>query len=903
MHRVALLALLLTTAAFVPGGEPALVALGKPVRVHAMTIATPPPRAQAAFATLARQGWQAQWDADTGVPLRLTGGFVDVPGSVADPAIAERAARELLASQIALLAPGSSPADFVLSSDQLDHNGIRTVGFTQTAHGLRVVGGQLGFVFAHDRLFAIGSEALPDVQVALPAAHAVDVRATERWLRGATAKPTGERVILPLIRGGSVQYAVADVIDATRVAPVGAWDVYVAADGTPIARATRLHFATGTLAYNAGVRYATGTRMDYPAREVQLTANGTPATTGLDGLFSFSSAPTVAVSPGLAGLRVTIVNQAGALATTSLSTTPGGTAIWNAMTDEFTDAQISTYVYGNLIKARDRLINPDIAGWLDQPLDFYVNENDTCNAYSTGDDVHFFRENAMCQNTGRLADVVFHEFGHSFHKHSILGGMGAFEANLSEGLADFNAANLTGDEGVGRGFDFTDNPGREVDPLGHEARYPEDLSADPHISGEIISGALWDVRKAATIAMGEPAGIALAEKLFAGIAARAANIQSSYTAALIADDDDGNLGNGTPHQCLIAAAFAPHGLVPNFVTTTVGAPTLAGLGITVPIMRPTNGTCVSPGVTSAVLTWQAAGGTPADIAMTAQGDTYVGAIPAQPDYTLVTYSVLVTLDNGAKFAFPDNPADPKYQLFTGATTPIYCASMDADPKWMQTGMHGAQWEWAPPGLSPSSPDPLVAHTGDHVLGLNLDLGGNYLSNEMTKIETPAIDTSTYDHVHLQFWRWLTVERAMYDTATITVNGTTAWSNAMMLEHLDKEWRFFDLDLTGMATAQIAWTLTSDNSQEYGGWTLDDVCLVGYPKHALCGDGVIDDGETCDDGNTTDGDGCSASCTTEAMGGGCCSAQRDPTGAVVLALGVIVLVRRRRCRTRCGGLDA
>ena len=70
--------------------------------------------------------------------------------------------------------------------------------------------------------------------------------------------------------------------------------------------------------------------------------------------------------------------------------------------------------------------------------------------------------------------------------------------------------------------------------------------------------------------------------------------------------------------------------------------------------------------------------------------------------------------------------------------------------------------------------------------------------------------------------------------------------------------------------------TSDNSTEYGGWTLDDVCLVGYPKLPLCGDGVVDDGEDCDDGNTVDGDGCSAVCTTEAPagGGGCCSAQRD-----------------------------
>ena len=48
MHRAALLALLLATAGFVPGGEPALVTTGKPVRVQTATTDVTPVRAQAA---------------------------------------------------------------------------------------------------------------------------------------------------------------------------------------------------------------------------------------------------------------------------------------------------------------------------------------------------------------------------------------------------------------------------------------------------------------------------------------------------------------------------------------------------------------------------------------------------------------------------------------------------------------------------------------------------------------------------------------------------------------------------------------------------------------------------------------------------------------------------------------
>ena len=37
---------------------------------------------------------------------------------------------------------------------------------------------------------------------------------------------------------------------------------------------------------------------------------------------------------------------------------------------------------------------------------------------------------------------------------------------------------------------------------------------------------------------------------------------TSYEAFLFADDDDGDLSNGTPNQCLLIDAFGEHGLGP-----------------------------------------------------------------------------------------------------------------------------------------------------------------------------------------------------------------------------------------------------------------------------------------------------------------------------------------------------
>src|SRR5688572_13624054 len=133
MRAVALAALLLTNTAFV--GDSPRVTNGRPARVARPVTA----------ATVA--GWQALRDRDTGTIVRMWGGSLPVPGAMADPGIAERAAREFLATHLAQLAPGARITDFVVASNRID-GGIRTVAFRQTWNGLRVVGGQMHVVFA-----------------------------------------------------------------------------------------------------------------------------------------------------------------------------------------------------------------------------------------------------------------------------------------------------------------------------------------------------------------------------------------------------------------------------------------------------------------------------------------------------------------------------------------------------------------------------------------------------------------------------------------------------------------------------------------------------------------------------------------------------------------------------------
>jgi len=177
---------------------------------------------------------------------------------------------------------------------------------------------------------------------------------------------------------------------------------------------------------------------------------------------------------------------------------------------------------------------------------------------------------------------------------------------------------------------------------------------------------------------------------------------------------------------------------------------------------------------------------------------------------------------------------------------------------------------------------------------------------------------------------------------VTVGGKQAWLNysqnmgdSSSAQHLDREWRFHDVPLSGLEaghTLDIAWDLTSDEGLEFGGWAIDDVCVVAN-VNGVCGDGRITAHETCDDGAANadrsnacrtwcqlprcgdnildDGEECdggptgSSTCTDQCVAigapslGGCCSVDRDAGGSWGLAAVVLGLVLRRRRRSALG----
>jgi MYXO-CTERM domain-containing protein len=885
-----------------------------------------PPSAQhawAAFQATTAGRWHASWDAATGVPARIWGSGVAAPGSVASPAVAEAFARAFLKQHLALLAPGASPADFVLSSNDLD-GGLRTVGFFQHHHGLRVVGGQVSFRFKNDRLFVIGSEALPHVQ-----ARATDSLIGEAAARSiAAAWVMSEAVtaqagklegpmILPLVAASGVRSfakVVRVVVDAQQ--PLGRFAVYLDAQtGTPVAREQLLRFAQGQVFYDTPVRYPLSDRKAYPAHKANLLVDGAQQTSDAEGMITFADGAPAAVTALLTGPLVMTLNDAGAEATKEFSLDPGASFIWNDSKDnEKIDAQISTFVHVNLVKQRCKEIAPQMS-WLNSQVKATVNLNDQCNAFSDGTDVNFFLSSAQCENTGRIPDVNYHEFGHSFHFHAIIPGAGAFDGALSEGQADYLAATMTGDPGTARGFFKNNQPLRDLESP--KKIWPQDVG-EIHDTGIIIGGALWDLRVALVAKYGEEKGVATTDQLYYQSIRRASDIPTMYVETIAANDDDGDLENGTPDICEINAAYGAHGLRPIAAEAPdfgVVPPSLSGYKVTLAIegLYPQ---CEADKVDGATLTWKLrkdqGAGTSAP--MTATDNLFEGLIPTQPEGEVVEYKVTVQRPNGPPLSYPDNLADPLYQFFVGEVVQLYFTDFEKDPKnegWThglskgKAGDGADDWQWGISSGAAGSGDPVGAYSGKKVFGNDLGNGkfnGIYQPDKTNFALSPVVQVGDHKHVHLQYRRWLNVEDGNFDHASIYANGTLVWRNfdSMMgddshTQHQDKEWRFHDVDLSAHVkdgAVQVKFEIESDPGLELGGWTLDDVAIVAWDaprcgdgelgeteacddgadnsdtapnacrsdcQKARCGDGVADTGEACDDGNDVDTDTCTSMC--------------------------------------------
>ena len=517
-------------------------------------------------------------------------------------------------------------------------------------------------------------------------------------------------------------------MSSTPPRTLAAWDVYVAADGSPIARASRAplrRHARVQRRRSLRVRHAHGLPRvrgrshrerrrddDRRRRRVHVQPAPPPPRRPASPVSASSSPTRPAPRRRPRSPRCPAAPRSGTRWTTSSTTRrsrPTSTA--------------------NLIKARDRIINPSIARWLDQPLDFYVNENDTCNAFSTGNDVHLSRARR---------DLREHRPARRRRDPRV-------RPLVPQPLADRRRGRVR-DVRSARGSPTSTPRTSPTTP----ASVAASTSPTPRRARSTRSAARRATRATSRRsarqrpdhqrravgspqgvhrALGHDAGVALTEKLFT----RRRRARREHPDQLHRRADRGRRRR-RPRRRHAAplhdrGRVRPHGLVPTSRRPRVGTPTRrrphhhrAGHAA-----RP-NGTCPGPAghQRHAALAGRTAAPRPTSRSPR-RATTSSARSPRQPDYTrrhATRFSS--TLDDGASFAFPDNPADPKYQLFIGDATPIYCANMDDQSEVDADEPPRREWQWAPPGFAEQHAIRSPRTPARRSSASNLDFGGNYL---------------------------------------------------------------------------------------------------------------------------------------------------------------------------------
>ncbi|MFN7964079.1 MAG: fibronectin type III domain-containing protein [Acidobacteriota bacterium] len=352
-----------------------------------------------------------------------------------------------------------------------------------------------------------------------------------------------------------------------------------------------------------GVGYEGTEQPNFPIPFADFTIDGTTQTASGAGLFSCTT-PGSAATTRLDGPYVRISNACGPVSETALCgedinlqigpgtncEIPAGASAGNTR-----GARTSFYqVNRNAERARYWLTDNT---WVRTPVQVNVNVNNTCNA-SWGGQLNMYRAGGGCGNTAELQGVLVHEWGHGLDQND-----GGGYDNSSESYADVVAVYDARISCVGPGFYDSGTCGnygdtcltctgiRDMDFAKRQANTPatpQDFltnrcgsgsgpcGKESHCESFVSGESLWDlaVRDLPASGLDPATAWQLADRLW--MQSRKGSGGNAYNCALpssdgcgtnswyhklrVADDDDGNLGNGTPHAAAIFNAFKRHNI-------------------------------------------------------------------------------------------------------------------------------------------------------------------------------------------------------------------------------------------------------------------------------------------------------------------------------------------------------
>jgi fibronectin type 3 domain-containing protein len=643
-------------------------------------VATPTQNGWAAFRLGTPVDWRASIDKRTGMVGFAEGGGIGwIPGrgnSLAQGDVAkylhnnkidmvsmEKMARDYLPRVASLL--GVDAASLVLnqarSGQPASH--VWFVDFDVYSGGLPIENARVVFRVNSGNLIQFGTENLPHPGAVAPAATLTSAQAL-----AAVAKYVGGFNSLDSFRDSGSLHQIVVNVDNSKfndgfefgkgrgLAKV--WQFVFHRDGVMGTWQARVDAATGEILQFADINdYAAATGGVYqnsPAtgseivRPMPYADVSTSLFTNSGGIFTGT-----ATASTLKGTYVKITDSCGAI-----SQAPDGSG--NIVFGTSTGTDCTTPGHGgagNTHSSRQQFyqvnrIKEVVRGWLptntwiNQALTVNVNLNQTCNAYWNGSTLNFFKSGGGCANTGEIAAVSLHEFGHGIDQNDGTGT--APEGGTGEAYGDVTSVIATHNSCIGPGFLTSNCAGygnactsctgvRDIDFAKHSSGAAATVAnftqvrcsagsgpcgKEVHCESYVPSEAIWDFANRDLPNPGTGEAWTTLDRLWylsrntatssftcttgGTFTSNGCGTGSWWKTMRAVDDDDGNLSNGTPHSAALFAAFNRHGIA---CTTDAGAST-SFRGCT----QPTTPTLsVTAGNNSASLSWTSSGSAVYDV--------------------------------------------------------------------------------------------------------------------------------------------------------------------------------------------------------------------------------------------------------------------------------------------------
>jgi hypothetical protein len=505
--------------------------------------------------------------------------------------------------------------------------------------GIPVRDNSIGAAVNHGNLILLGIQRWGDIGANVPRSPGVPAAAAEEAVRAhvrpmtlsAFTKPARLELV-PVVSGDGIGYRLVWVVTGRIEGDLGTWEGLVdAAGGALLSFQDRNQYIDGQITGGAypvsnDQRPPDGVEQsDWPMPFADFTIDGVKRFADTGG--NMGCIPG-SISTALNGIYLRMLDDCGAINETGTNGVDLGEGPLASSTDcvvpvghSAGDTKSSRSGYYELNRIAEQARGHLGAGtgggdWARAQLTANMNILDICNAFWDGATVNFFRSGGGCGNTGEIAAIFDHEWGHGMDNN----GTNPNIAGPGEAIADIYAALRLNTSCVGRGFFLNETCGgygdacdgtpqngctgvRDIDYINHRCDAPHTISwilngftdgecagpggapgcpavgstgpcgRETHCEGYVMAETGWDLMTRDLLDSpfnydSQTAHEIAARLLYLGAqpvgnwytcsVGGGCSATGGYLSLLAVDDDNGNLSDGTPHMSAIFAAFERH---------------------------------------------------------------------------------------------------------------------------------------------------------------------------------------------------------------------------------------------------------------------------------------------------------------------------------------------------------